>query len=148
MKELKIYHPNAKGTGSCLKVEQMVDGDVMLQAFSQGRPRGGFPSFDWDRPVTFIADWCDLAKMLTVFRGECESVEDGKGLLYTHDARWSRLMLRHVIEPVHCYALEIYERNSDGDESRGIFRLSPAEALGLSMIIEGVLHHTLIGGEP
>lgn len=147
MKELKMFHPNAKGTGACLKISETPT-DIMLQVFPQGPSKGGFPSFNWDHPITFIADWCDLAKMLMVFRGECESIEDGKGLLYTHDARWSRLILRHVIEPVHCYALEIYERNSDDVESRGIVRLLTAEALGLSLVFEGILNHTLIGGEP
>lgn len=144
MRELKIYHPNAKGTGSCLKISETPT-DTMLQVFSQGASRGGFPSFDWDRPVDFVVDWRNLAEILMVFRGECESLGDGRGLSYAHDAGWSKLMLRHVIEPVHCYVLEIYEKRGDV-ESRGIFTLSTAEALGLSLIFEGILHHTLIGG--
>lgn len=146
MRELKIYHPNAKGTGSCLKIGETPT-DTMLQVFSQGASRGGFPSFDWDRPVDFVADWRNLAEILMVFRGECESLGDGRGLSYAHDDGWSKLMLRHVIEPIRCYVLEIYEKREDV-ENRGIFTLSPAEALGLSLIIEGILHHTLIGGEP
>ena len=145
MRELKMFHPNAKGTGACLKISETPT-DTMLRVFPQGQSRGGFPSFDWDHPVDFVANWHDLARMLMVFRGECESLEDGRGLLHTHDAGQSKLVLRHVIEPVHCYALEIYERNSDGVESCGVFRLSTAEALGLSLIFEGILHHTLIGG--
>ena len=146
MRQLKIYHPNAKGTGSCLMISETPT-DTMLQVFPQGPSNGGLPSFNWDRPSCFIANWRDLAEILMVFRGECESLEDGKGLVYAHDAGWSKLMLRHVIEPVHCYALEIYEKRGDV-ESRGIFRLSTAEALGLSLIFEGILNHTLIGGEP
>ena len=144
-RELKIYHPNAKGTGSCLKISG-TSTDAMFQVFSQRASRGGFPGFDWDHPADYVVDWRDLAEMLMVFRGECESLGDGMGLSYAYDAGWSRLMLRHVIEPVHCYALDIYNPR-DGGESRGIFNLSPAEALGLSLIIEGMLHHTLIGGE-
>lgn len=146
MRELKIFHPNSKKTGSVLKFGE-TPAHTMFQIAPQGSLIGGFPSFDRDAAVSFAADWHDLASMLMVFRGECESLEDGKGLSYTYDAGWSKLMLRHVIEPVHCYTLEICERR-DGVESRGIFNLSISEALGLSLIIEGVLHHTLIGGEP
>ena len=150
MKELKIFHPNAEGTGSCFKVAQIVDGDVKLSIYPQKQPCG-LPVFNWNDGASFIAEWHDFAKMLMVFRGECESLEDGKGLSYTYDATydvgWSKLMLRHVIDTVHCYVLEIYEKREDV-ENHGIFTLSPSEALGLSLIIEGVLHHTLIGGEP
>lgn len=146
MRELKIYHPNAKGTGSCLKISE-TSTNTLFQMFSQGPSKGGFPSFDWDAGVSFVAEWRDLARMLMVFRGECESLEDGKGVSYTSAMGWSRLMLRHVIEPVHCYVMEVYEKR-DGIENRGVFWLFPSEALGLSMIIEGVLHHTLTGGEP
>lgn len=146
MRELKIYHPNTKGTGACLRVTHAECGDSTFSVYPQRQSKGMVaPGFNWDDGVLFIADWSDLAKMLMVFRGECESLEDGRGLSYTHDAGWSKLMLRHVIEPVHCYVLEIYEKR-DGVESRGIFTLSIAEALALSLIFEGVLHHTLIGG--
>ena len=144
MRELKIYHPNAKGTGSCLKISETPT-DTMLQVFLQGASKGGLPSFSWESVVSFVADWRNLAEILMVFRGECESLGDGRGLSYAHDAGWSKLMLRHVIEPVRCYVLEIYEKRGDV-ESRGLFNLLPAEALGLSLIIEGILHHTLIGG--
>lgn len=146
MRELKIFHPNSKKTGAVLKFGE-TPAHTMFQIAPQGSSIGGFPGFDWDAAVSFTADWHDLARMLMVFRGECESLEDGKGLSYTYDVGWSKLMLRHVIEPVHCYVLEVYEKREDA-ESRGIFILSPAEALGLSLIIEGVLHHTMIGGEP
>ena len=144
MKGLKIFHPNAKGTGSCLKISETPT-QTMFQIAMQLSSKGEFPCFDWDAVASFIADWRNLAEILMVFRGECESLEDGRGLSYTHDAGWSKLMLRHVIEPVHCYVLEIYEKR-DGVESRGIFTLSIAEALALSLIFEGILHHTLIGG--
>lgn len=145
MRELKIFHPNAKGTGSYLKLTQAGDGDILFQIFQQKSPVGAFPDFDWSNPVEFVADWRTFAEMLMVFRGECESLGDGNGESYAHYSGWSKLMLRHVIEPVHCYAMEIYEKYNDV-ESRGIFTLSTAEALGLSFIFEGILHHTLIGG--
>lgn len=146
MGELKIFHPNAKGTGACLMMTQRKYDCVTLSIHPE-KQQCGIPCFDMNDCVSFAADWCNLSEMLMVFRGECESLGDGRGLSYAYDAGWSKLMLRHVIEPVRCYVLEIYEKREDV-ENRGIFSLSPAEALGLSLIIEGVLHHTLIGGEP
>lgn len=146
MRELKIFHPNAKGTGACLRMMQKKYDSVTLSIYPE-RQQCGMPVFCWNDDVSYVADWHNLAEMLMVFRGECESLGDGKGMSYVTEIGWSKLMLRHVIEPVHCYVLEIYEKRGDA-ENRGIFNLSISEALGLSMIIEGVLHHTLIGGEP
>ena len=147
MKELKIFRPNSKGTGSCLKFTQATDGDIAFQIFPQKPSKCELPDFDWSRPVEFLADWRVFAEMLMVFRGECESLGDGMGWLRTHCAGWSRLMLRHVIEPVHCYMLEIHEKCNDV-ENHGVFHLSVAEALGLSLVFEGILNHALVGGEP
>lgn len=147
MRNLKIYHPNAKGTGSCLKVEQMVDGDVMLAVYPQKRSCA-MPCFNWDDGVSFIADWRTLSEILMVFRGECESLGDGKGVVYdASNGVKNRLRLRHVIEPMSAYMLDVDMAFSGKVEGRH-FLIHNAEALGLSMIIEGVLHHTLIGGEP
>lgn len=146
MRELKICHPNAKGTGSCLRVTYTKYGYMEFSIYPQGR-MGDMSAFNfgWNDGVSVLADWRSLAEILMVFRGECESLRDGNGILCVRAEGWSKLMLRNVIEPVHCYVLEIDEVDND---SRSTFQLSLPEALGLSLIIEGVLHHTLIGGEP
>ena len=63
MRELKIFHPNAKGTGSCLQITQMVDGDVMLSVYPQ-KQSCGMPGFSWENGVSFIADWRALSEVL------------------------------------------------------------------------------------
>ena len=147
MRELRIYHPNAKGTGSCLKVAQMVDGDVMLSVYPQ-KQSCGLPGFNWDDGVGFIADWHALSEILMVFRGEIESLGDGKGIVYdASNSVKNRLRLRHIIEPMQAYMLDL-DMTFCGKVEERHFLIHNAEALGLSMIIEGVLHHTLIGGEP
>lgn len=147
MKELKIFHPNAKGTGSCLKVTQIVGGDVMLTIYPQ-KQSCGLPDFNWGDGVSFIADWCILSEVLMVFRGERESLNDGMGIVHgMSDGAKYRLRLRHIIEPMSAYMLDV-DRAFSGEIEERHFLIHNAEALGLSRIIEGVLHHTLIGGEP
>lgn len=147
MRELKICHPNAKGTGSCLKVTQIVDGDVMLTIYPQ-KQSCGLPDFNWDDGVSFISDWRALSEVLMVFRGERESMRDGMGIVYgMSDGAKYRLRLRHIIEPMSAYMLDVDRVFSENIDERH-FLIHNAEALGLSLIIEGVLHHTLIGGEP
>lgn len=146
MRELKIYHPNAKGTGSCLQIAQMVDGDVMLSVYPQ-KQSCGTSCFSWENGVSFIADWRALSEVLMVFRGERESLCDGKGIVYdASNGVKNRLRLRHIIEPIQAYMLDVDMAFSGKVEERH-FLIHNAEALGLSLIIEGVLHHTLTGGE-
>ena len=153
MRELTtILHPNSIGTGRALEVRRIseVPTDIMFRIFPQKESYDEYPSYNVECSVGFTADWRDLAEILMVFRGERESLGDGIGIYdksYDSDVGWSKLMLRNVIDPVHCYALEIYEK-IDEVERHWDFQLSLPEALGLSLIIEGVLHHTLTGGEP
>ena len=148
MRELKIFRPNSKWTGALLRVALTDRGNIKFSIYPQMQSDGiGIPGFSKEDGVSFIVDWRDLAEMLMVFRGECESLEDGKGILCIHKDGWSKIMLRNVIEPMHHYALDIYDSRSDV-ERHWDFQLSLPEALGLSLIIEGVLHHTLIGCEP
>lgn len=143
---ITILHPNSIGAGRALEVYRIseVPTDIMFRIFPQKESDDEYPNYNAECSVGFTADWRNLSEILMVFRGECESLGDGRGISYTSDHGWSKLMLRHVIEPVHCYMLEIYESRSDV-ERHWDFQLSVTEALGLSLIIEGVLHHTLIG---
>ena len=72
-----------------------------------------------------------------MFRGECESIEDGKGLYHRTARFYTRIVLRHMIEPLAGYSLELYRTSNDGkDESNARIILSDAEALGLGLAIE------------
>jgi len=147
--KFSIYHPNGKGTGCALKMELHPahddrDGCIMMRLASQntiGDMRGPvrrFPTFDWEKRICVKLDFADICKMLQVFRGECESLEDGKGL-YHRSARYTtRIVLRHLIEPVQGYSLEVY-RDTAGhpDESLSAhIVLNPWEALGIGVSFE------------
>lgn len=149
--KLALYHANAKGTGGALKMElhpahDDTDGSIMMQLASQmtvGDLRGPnpvYPRFDWEGAVCVKLDFGDLTKMLQVFRGECESLEDGKGLYHRSPRASTRIVLRHMIDPRPGYLVEVYRsgtgQNPAEEKSARVF-LPPNEALGVSLAIEG-----------
>jgi hypothetical protein len=145
---LALFHASPKGTGGAIKMtlhpaHDDTDGCIMLTMANQltiGDRRGPnpvFPKFDWEGRLTVKLDFTDLTKMLQVFRGECESVEDGKGLYHTTAQFTTVINLRHIVEPTPCYSLELFRTSRDGkNESRARFIMSPSEALGVSLAIE------------
>lgn len=144
----RFFHANVKGTGSALSLElhpahDRVDGSIMLSMASQmtvGDVRGPnptFPTFDWEGKMTVKLDFADLSKMLQVFRGECESLEDGHGLFHRSPQFSTRILLRHLIDPVPCYSLELYRSMPGAEDRRARFVFTPWEALGLAEAIAG-----------
>lgn len=138
---LRIYHANAKGTGSALTVAldpatATSDGRLIV-ALAPQRTADNLPTFDWPREIVVGLRFADVCEFLRVFRGETESIADGRGQFHRTPAANIRVHLRHVIEPVCCYSLEVYERRfSDLEERRICIALTPAEALGLCLAIE------------
>jgi len=145
---LRFFHPNGKGTGGAVKMDlhpahDRVDGSIMVKVSSQmtvGDLRGPnptFPRFDWENAISVKLDFSDLCKILQVFRGECESLEDGHGLVHRTARALTRIVLRHVIEPVQGYSFEVYRTPTQGEESRARIFFTPWEALGLAEAIAG-----------
>ena len=100
-------------------------------------PNPVFPKFDWDGRLTVKLDFSDLTRIVQVLRGECESIEDGKGLYHRAPRFYTRIVLRHMVEPMVGYSLELYRTSNDGkEESNARIILSDAEALGLGLAIE------------
>ena len=147
--QLSLYHPSAKGTGCALKLELHpahgdTDGCIMMTLAGQktvGSAFGGptkFASFDWEHKITVKLDFSDICMMLQVFRGECETIADGKGLYHTSPAGSTKIVLRHVIEPRLGYMLEAY-RNAPGSSGEGLsarIMLTTAEAYGIATSFE------------
>ena len=147
---LTTDHPNGKGTGSAIRLElhpahDDTAGSIMATIATQlttGNCMGSmlvYPKFDWDGAITVKLDFTDISKMLQVFRGECESLEDGLGLFHNSTRGTTKIMLRHLVEPINGYMLEVYRKTSGSEDSKDsnarIF-LSPYEALGLATAIE------------
>ena len=142
---LTMYHPNGNGTGSAIRLElhpahDETAGSIMATIATQltGNCTGSipvYPKFDWEGAITVKLDFTDISKMLQVFRGECESIEDGRGLFHQSPRGTTKITLRHIVEPINGYMLEVYRKTDSEDSNARIF-LSPYEALGLATAIE------------
>lgn len=144
---LTMYHPNGKGTGSAIRLElhpahDDTAGSIMATIATQlttGDYKCSvpvYPKFDWDGAITVKLDFTDISKMLQVFRGECESLEDGRGLFHKSTRGTTKIMLRHLVEPIYGYMLEVYRNALGSEDSNARIFLSPSDALGLTAAIE------------
>ena len=149
---LCLYHANAKGTGSAVKMNlhpahDNTDGCIMLMIANQltvGNrlaPQPTFATFDWENAICVKLDFGDLTQILQVMRGECESVSDGKGLYHRSHKAATSVRFCHRLEPVPGYLLEICRKpvGGEGEECRACFVFSQAEALGVCEAVTGVL---------
>lgn len=146
--KLAFYHANARGTGGALQLElhpahDDTDGSIMATFATQltiGDRLGAvpvYPRFDWEGAITVKLDFTDISKMLQVFRGECESIGDGQGLFHRAGCGQTRITLRHLVEPIVGYSLDLYRTLPGGQETSSRFFFSPAEALGLTEAVCG-----------
>ena len=155
--EIKTYRPslvfykaNAKCTGCAMKMElhpahDQTSGCIMMSLASQKTvgdyrgPNPTFPTFDWENPITVKLDFTDLSKMLQVFRGEYESIEEGRGLVHRSPSGLAYIRLAHLVEPIPGYRLEVeFYAGALRVEKRTVM-LAPYEALGLVAAIESSL---------
>ena len=146
---LRFYHPNGKGSGGAAEMvlhlaHGNVNGCIMLKVANQSAvgdrraPVPTFARFDWENAICVKLDFNDLCRMLQVFRGECESIDGDRGLFHQTSKAATKIQLRHLIEPICGYSLEVYRNSREGDaNTHGHIILTPAEALGLSEAIAG-----------
>lgn len=140
--KLAFYHPSPRGTGCAMTLElhpahDVTDGSIFLKMANQ-KPvvndgnTPTFPTFDWEHPLVAKLSFCDLAMMLQVFRGECESINEGKGLYHRSTTYTEVIQLDHRFDPAMCYQLKIHAiYNGSGEEREAIMHLNNAEALGI-----------------
>lgn len=150
---LSMYHANGKGTGCAVKMSlhpahDNVDGCIMVTMANQmtvgnrNGPNVTFPTFDWDNAICVKLGFTDLSKMLQVFRGECESLEDGKGLLHRSPKGLTNIKFHHMIEPISGYSLEVYRTHNATDKEDAHARIifNAAEAGGICEAIAGSMY--------
>lgn len=154
---LAFYHPTTKGTGCAATLElhpahDDTDGSIMLCAANQMTignrmgPNPTFPRFDWENKICVKLDFNDLCAMLQVFRGECETINGDHGLYHRTAKAATKIQLRHLVDPVAGYSLELYKTPvGGGEETRAHLLLSPAEALGLCEAIAGSMYLVCFG---
>ena len=150
--KLSFYHATPKGTGCAATLElhpahDDTDGSIMLCVANQMTignrmgPNPTFPHFDWENRICVKLDFNDLCAMLQVFRGECETINGDYGLYHRTAKAVTKIQLRHLVDPVSGYSLELYKTPAGGgEETRAHLLLSPAEALGLCEAIAGSMY--------
>ena len=155
--KLAFYHATPKGTGCAVTwalhpAHDDIDGSIWLRVANQMTvgnrmgPNPTFPRFDWENPICVKLNFADLCTFLQVFRGECESINGDGGLLHRSPSGLTCIKLRHLVEPVQGYSLELYRTPpKGGEERRAHILLSPAEALGLCESIAGAMYLVSFG---
>ena len=154
---LAFYHATPKGTGCAATLElhpahDDTDGSIMMTVANQMTignrqgPNPTFPRFDWENRICVKLDFNDLCAMLQVFRGECESINGDHGLYHRTAKATTTIRLRHLLDPVSGYSLELYKTPAGGgEETRAHLLLSSAEALGLCESIAGAMYLVSFG---
>ena len=147
--KLKLYHPTSRGTGCAIGLElhpatAEQEGSIILEMAHQrtvgsvaGAAQNG-SEFDWENTVCVRLGFNELAKVLQVFRGETESVDSERGLMFGDPKVTRRMMLRHVVEPCCGYSLEV-SRYPEVDGGKYSILLTNAEALGICEAIAGAM---------
>ena len=155
--KLAFYHASPKGTGCAATLElhpahDDTEGSIMMSVANQMTvgnrmgPNPTFPRFDWENRICVKLDFNDLCAMLQVFRGECESINGDHGLYHRTAKATTKIRLRHLVDPVSGYSLELYKTSAGGgEESHAHLLLSPAEALGLCESIAGSMYLIAFG---
>ena len=155
--KLAFYHASPKGTGCAATLElhpahDDVDGSVWLCAANQMTvgnrmgPNPTFPRFDWENRICVKLDFNDLCAILQVFRGESESINGDHGLYHRTAKATTKIRLRHLVDPVAGYSLELYKTpTGGGEETRAHLLLNSAEALGLCESIAGAMYLVSFG---
>lgn len=149
--KLTFYRANARCTGGALKLEvhpahDDVDGSIMA-TFAKQLTVGNrhvtppvFATFDWENSICVKFDFNDLTKILEVFRGIKESLEDGKGLFHVSPAGTTKISLRHLVDLDGAYAFDVSRNKLGSLESKNAhIMLSSNEAYGLAIAIEDSL---------
>lgn len=149
---MTMYHANAKGTGTALRLELHparpdVDGSILATIAPQKSPTPAapYPSMDWDNAIAIRLGFMDLAKILQVFRGHVESIDDGKGLFFRTAKGCKAVRLAHRIEPVCGYVLDVSHRPNSCDTVCLRFMMTYNEAFALSEAISQAMLYVSFG---
>ena len=145
---ITICHANARGTGTALRLELYparldVEGSIRATIAQQSSTTPA--SFDWDNAIPVRIGFLELAKILQVFRGQYESINDGKGLYYRTINGFTVVRLYHRIEPIGGYVLDVSHKSNDGETVRLIFSMTYDEAFALAEAIDHAMIYVAFG---
>lgn len=141
---ITMCHENMNGTGTALRLElhparPFADGSILATIAQQASTTPA--SFEWDNSISVRLCLMDLAKVLQVFRGQSESISDGKGLIHRTASGCTIFRLSHHIEPVGGYVLNVSSRPYNGDT---IFSMSFAMTYDEAFAICEAIDHAML----
>ena len=144
-----MHHANPRGSGTALRLELHparpdADGSILATIAPQ-KATTPAPSFDWDNSIAVRLGILDLAKVLQVFRGQFESIADGKGLFLRTANGCTVVRLAHRIEPVGGYVLDVSHKPNVGETVCLSFAMTYDEAFALSEAIDHAMLYVSFG---
>lgn len=149
---MTMHHANPRGTGTAIRLELHparpdADGSILATIAPQKSPTPAAPyaSFDWDNSISVRLGFLELAKILQVFRGQYESIDDGKGIYHRTANGCTVVRLAHRIEPVGGYVLDVSHRPNGGETVCMSFAMTYDEAFALSEAIGQAMIYVSFG---
>ena len=136
----KYSHINSNGTGCQMVVTPFAawngeEGSVKFSFY----PQKGIIQYDEDCCMEFFCGSEDVVRIIAVFRGMQENIDEGKGL-----CRMGLTMdLEHTINP-NGYRFTITDNTDDGSKSLSIM-LDTYEAMELCLALEGIMGKLVFG---
>ena len=146
---ITICHANARGTGTAIRLELYparldVEGSIRATIAPQKATKP-VAEFDWGNSISVWIGFLELAKILQVFRGQYESIDDGKGLYYRTGDGYTVVRLYHRIEPIGGYVLDVSHKSNDGDTVRLIFSMTYDETFAICEAIDHAMIYVAFG---
>lgn len=146
---MTMCHANPKGTGTALRLELHparpdAEGSI-LATISPQKATTPAVAFGWDDAISVRLGFLELAKILQVFRGQYESIDDGKGIYHRTANGCTVVRLAHRIEPVGGYVLDVSHKTNGGETVCMRFAMTYDEAFALSEAIGHAMLYVSFG---
>ena len=146
---MTMCHANPKGTGTALRLELHparpdAEGSILATIAPQKATTPAV-AFGWDDAISVRLGFLELAKILQVFRGQYESIDDGKGIYHRTANGCTVVRLAHRIEPVGGYVLDVSHKPNVGETVCLSFAMTYDEAFALSEAIGHAMLYVSFG---
>lgn len=146
---MTIHHANPRGTGTALRLELHpartdAEGSILATIAPQKATTPAV-AFGWDDAISVRLGFLELAKILQVFRGQYESIDDGKGIYHRTANGCTVVRLEHRIEPVGGYVLDVLHKPNGCETVCLSFAMTYDEAFALSEAIGHAMLYVSFG---
>lgn len=148
-RSISLYHPNARGTGSAVRLEPRVNRDsedryncfflemaAQQTAASHDQPKSP-ATFDWEKKITTKLGFSDVCECLMVLEQHQERLgPSGKGLYHATAQGNTLIDLRWQAERQN-YLLSLSRKRKEATSPQKIsIAFSQAEALGIRCLLQ------------